>query len=207
MIRALTLVAVVTLSFSARAAVDINEEEFRLFCGYLDTLSQPAIQKIKDQKAKDKKIAQLAKVKPNVLLAALEKGQKIGATCDEVGKKVEADAKAAAEAALPGRVLVFNFDDSDPSHVVVQVTWLGVDKKKLVEEASVLAASLAAEAKIVKTIAIRAVDPGAADKMADEAVWFEAKITRTNAARIDKTKVADYAETRYLRLFDGVVRK
>jgi hypothetical protein len=71
----------------------------------------------------------------------------------------------------------------------------------------VLAASLAAEAKIIKTIAIRAVDPTAPDKDAPAAIWFEGKITRTNAQRIDKTKVSDYAETRYLRLFDGVVRK
>jgi hypothetical protein len=142
-----------------------------------------------------------------VLLAAVEKAQKIGASCDEVGKKIEADAKAAAEAALGKRVVVFNFDDTDPAHVVVQVTWLSIDKKKLPEEAAILAASLSSEAKIVKTIAIRGVDPAAADPTADAAVWFEAKITRTNAQRIDKTKVADYAETRYLKLFDGVVRK
>jgi hypothetical protein len=201
------LSVVLVASPAVRAGQDLIEEEFRLYCGYLDSLEQPAVQKIKGQKAKDKKIAQLAKVKPPLLLAAVEKGRMIGATCDEVGKKIEVDAKAAAEAALPGRIVVFNFDYTDPAHVVAQATWLGVDKKKLVEEASVLAAALATEAKIIKTIAIRGVDPAAADKTADTAVWFEAKITRANAQRIDKAKVADYAETRYLRLFDGVVRK
>lgn len=211
-LRSFLFASMITLGFlgagpPALAAQDLNEDEFRLFCGYLDTLEQPVIQKIRDPKARDKKIAALAKVKPTVLLAAVEKAQRIGATCAEVGKKIEVDAKAAADAALGKRVVVFNFDDTDPAHVVVQVTWLSIDKKKLPEEAAVLAASLASEAKIVKTIAIRGVDPSAADPTGDTAVWFEAKITRANAQRIDKTKVADYAETRYLKLFDGVVRK
>ena len=197
-----TLILAALSGGPARAAVDLTEEDFRLYCGYLDALEQPAVSKLKG-KARDQKIAAMAKVKLPVLMGAVEKGGRAGSTCDEIGKKVESDAKAAVEAALPGRVLVFNFDDSDPSHVVAQVTWLGIDKKKVVDEAALLAVTLANEAKITKTIAIRAVDPGAADKLADEAMWWEAKITRPNAARIDKAKIADYALTRYTRLFDG----
>ena len=141
----------------ALAAVDLSEEEFRLYCGYLDAIQQPAVAKLSG-KARDKKVATLAKVKLPVLLGAVEKGERAGSTCDEIGKKVEADAKAAVESALPGRVVVFNFDDSDPSHVVAQVTWLGIDKKKVVDEAALLAVTLANEAKITKTIAIRAVE-------------------------------------------------
>ncbi|MBI1946732.1 MAG: hypothetical protein HYS27_13625 [Deltaproteobacteria bacterium] len=186
----------------AKAAVDLTEEEFRLYCGYLDAIEQPAVAKLSGKK-RDQKVASMAKVKLPVLLAAVEKGGRAGATCDEIGKKVERDAKSAVEGALPGRVVVFNFDDSDPSHVVAQVTWLGIDKKKVLEEASLLAVTLASEAKITKTIAIRAVDPGATDKLTDEAMWWEGKITRPNAARIDKAKIPDYALTRYVRLFDG----
>ena len=194
------------LAVPARAGVDLNEDDFRLYCGYLDELAKPEMQKLKGP-ARDKKIATRAKVKPSALVASVARGEKVGATCSEVGKKVGADAKAAVQAAFPSRVLVFNFDDSDPSHVVAQVTWLGVEKAKLVEEAALLAATLAVEAPIVKTIAIRAVDPAAPDKTADDAAWFEAKITRLNATHIQKDKIADYAETRYLRLFDGVIRK
>lgn len=188
----------------ARAAVDLSEEEYRLYCGYLDELEKPDIKKLKTTAARDKAIAKRAKVKPAALAAAVGKGEKVGATCAEIGKKVEADAKLAVEGAItPGRVVVFNFDASDPSHVVAQVTWLGIDKKKVLEEASRLAYGLANDAKIVKTIAIRAVDPSASDKLSDEAMWWEAKITRAQAGRIDKTKIADYATTRYVRLFDG----
>lgn len=198
-----TLLAAVALAGPpALAAVDLSEEEFRLYCGYLDAIQQPAVAKLSG-KARDKKVATLAKVKLPVLLGAVEKGERAGSTCDEIGKKVEVDAKAAVESALPGRVVVFNFDDSDPSHVVAQVTWLGIDKKKVVDEAALLAVTLANEAKITKTIAIRAVDPTATDKLADEAMWWEGKITRPNAVRIDRAKITDYALTRYVRLFDG----
>ena len=196
---------ITTLMFSpeAAAAVDLNEDEYRLYCGYLDEIEKPEIKKLKGN-ARDKKIAHKAKVKPAVLAAAIGKGEKVGATCAEIGKKVEADAKLAVDGAVtPGRVVVFNFDYSDPSHVVAQVTWLGLDKKKVLQEASSLSFALANDAKIVKTIAIRAVDPAAADKLADEAMWWEAKITRAQAARIDKAKIPDYAQTRYVRLFDG----
>src|SRR5262245_42006819 len=101
-------------SSPALAAVDLNEAEFRLFCGYLDEINKPEIAKLSGPK-RDKAIATKAKVKPAVLTAAVAKGTKAGATCDEVGKLVEADAKKAVEAALPGRIVVFNFDFTDPS--------------------------------------------------------------------------------------------
>jgi len=184
-------------------AVDMTEDEYRLYCGYLDAIEKPEVQKIAAGPKRDKAIAAKAKVKPAVLTAAVDKGGKYGATCDEIGKKVEADAKASLDAALPGRIAVFKLDYSDPSHVVALVSWLGLDKKKVVEEASAIAFALATDAKITKTIAIRAVDPSAPDKEADSAMWWEAKISHAQAARIDKTKIPDYAATRYIHLFDG----
>lgn len=198
-------VIIASLAYSQRAAaaVDLDEEEYRIYCGYLDELERPEMQKLKGS-ARDKKIAQKAKVKPAVLAVAIGKGEKVGSTCAEIGKRVEVDAKLAVEGAVTrARVVVFNFDYSDPGHVVAQVTWLGLDKKKVLEEASRLSSALANDAKIVKTIAIRAVDPASSDKLADEAMWWEAKITRAQAARIDKAKIPDYAQTRYVRLFDG----
>ena len=197
------LAFVVAAARPAAAAVDLNEDEYRLYCGYLNEIEKPDVRKLKGA-ARDKKIAMKAKVKPSVLAAAIGKGERIGATCAEIGKKVEDDARQAVDAAIThGRVVVFNFDYSDPSHVVAQVTWLGLDRKKVLEEASRLSAALASEARIVKTIAIRAVDPSAADKLSEEAMWWEAKITRGQASRIEKSEISDYAQTRYVRLFDG----
>ena len=202
----LAAAAVLCASLPAAASVELNEEDFRLYCGYLDALEKPELRKLKD-KARDAKIAKLAKVKPAALSAAVDKGGKAGATCEEIGKTAASDAKAALDKALPGRITFFELDHADPSHVLARVSWLGIDKKKLVEEAALVAATLAETAPITKTIALRGVDPGAADRTADEAGWFDAKISRLNASRIEKAKIWEYATTRYKRLFDGIVER
>jgi hypothetical protein len=191
----------------AEAALDLGEDDFRLYCGYLDALEKPEIQKLKDDKAREAKIAKLAKVKPPQLSAAVEKGRKAGATCDEIGKGAQSATKAALDKALPGRVYFFELDASDPSHVVASVGWLGIDKKKLLEEACQVAAAIAENAPFAKTISLRGADPGAADKTAEAAGWFDAKMTGVNAKRVDKAKIWEYAATRYRRLFDGVVER
>ncbi len=200
------MVATLGFSSSAAAAVDVAEEDFRLYCGYLDALEKPDVQKLKG-KAQEAKIAKMAKVKPPVLTAAIEKGQKAGSTCAEIAKVAQADAKSALDKALPGRVYFFELDASDPAHVLASVGWLGIDKKKLIEEASLVAAVIAQAAPMTKTIALRGADPSAADKTADTAGWFDAKIAGANAKRIDQPKIWEYAATRYRRLFDGVVER
>ena len=206
MLRCLLAALVLSLSMPAFAAITLTEEDFRLYCGYLDALAKPDVQKLKD-KAREAKIAKMAKVKPALLAASVEKGGHAGATCDEIGKIAAANAQSAIQKALPGRVTFFELDYTDPSHVVARVSWLGIDKKKLVEEGALVAAILAETAPIIKTIALRGVDPGAADPNADDAGWFDAKISRLNAARIEKAKIWEYATTRYKRLFDGIVER
>jgi hypothetical protein len=187
--------------------LDLTEDDFRLYCGYLDALQAPDVQKVKDPKARDAKIAKMAKVKPAQLSQAIEKGQAAGATCDEIGKKAQAATKAALDKALPGRVYFFELDTSDPSHIVASVGWLGIDKKKLLEEACHVAAAVAESAPFAKTISLRGADPSAADRTAEAAGWFDAKMTGVNAKRVDKAKIWEYAATRYRRLFDGVVER
>jgi len=51
------------------------------------------------------------------------------------------------------------------------VIWLGIDKKKMVDETALLTITLANKAKITKTIAIHAIDPTATDKLADKTMW------------------------------------
>ncbi len=203
------LIAAAALSITAlpaAAATDLNDDEFRLYCGYLDASARPEIQKLK-AKDREAKIAKLAKVKPAVLAAAVAKGEVAGATCAAIEAQANTDTKAALNKALPGRITFYELDASDPAHVVVRVSWLGIEKKKLVEEASLVAATVIANAPMTKTLALRGVDPGAADKDADDAGWFDAKISGINARRIDTPKIWEYATTRYRRLFDGIVER
>lgn len=201
-----SLVLALMLAVPATAAVDLGEEDFRLYCGYLEAQNEPALAKLKPA-ARDDKIAKKAKVKAKVLKDAVAKGEAVGGSCEAITKRVDVDVKAALDKALPGRISFYELDASDPAHVLVRVAWLGIDKKKLLEEASLVAATVIAEAPMVKTMALRGVDPSAADKEADAAGWFDAKISGLNARRIDAPKIWEYAATRYRRLFDGIVER
>ncbi len=181
----------------------LTPEDYRLFCGYMDALDNPKVAKLKGKK-RDRKIAKMAKMRVKKLMKSVNKVKEHGATCDEVGKMFEGKSKKAVEAALPGRVDLYYFDASDPSHVVASVRWTGGDRKKLVQEAALLAKAVSESASIVKTIAIRGVDPRSEDRASDAAIWFEATMTASRANNIDKGKIKDYADRRYIRLFDGV---
>lgn len=203
----LSLATMLVAPVASASGADITGEDYRLFCGYLDALEEPKVKAIKNEKQRDQRIAKMAKLSVKKLKAAVDKVEKLGATCDEVGKKLEADALAALQKALPGRVAVYQLDYSDPDHVVALMTWKGGDKKQLEEEAALVAKTIADTSPIVRTIAVRGVNPLVKDATSDEATWFEAKITRDRAARIDTKSIKDFADTRYIRLFDNVVRK
>jgi hypothetical protein len=181
-----TLVALfLTAAAPASAAVDINDQEFLLYCGYLIELEKPKYKKMSPKK-QYRRIAKLAKSSSKKLKAAVAKGEAVGANCDEIGKKVRDDIKAALDKELPGRIEMVEMDWDEADHVVAVVRWVAGDKKKIIQEAATVAWAVANEGPIVRTIAIRAVNPTAKDHEADEAAWFEAKINRMRASRIDK---------------------
>ncbi len=193
------------VSAPALAAPDLEEEDFRVYCGYLDALEDEKVKKLKP-KQREQRIAKMAKMAPKKLAASVKKGQEVGATCDEIGKHYEEKLKKSLAEVMPGRIDLFVFDWDDPSHVVAAVRWKGGDKQQLEEEAALLALTLATGAPIIRTIAVRGVNPLAADRESDDAVWFEGKINRQRASRIEKERIKDFADTRYIRLFDNVVR-
>jgi hypothetical protein len=201
--------ALLALSLSLPAAASsssldgITGEDYRLFCGYMDALERDDIKKLKG-KARDKKIAKLAKMSASKLMKSVKKVQTKGATCDEVGKIAESESKSAIEAALGPRVLLYVLDYSDPSHVVASVVWMAMDQKKVVQEAATIAKTLADTVPIAKTIAIQAMKPGEKDPKNKAAVWFEAKAGPKRVANIDPKRIKDFADSRYIRLFDGV---
>jgi hypothetical protein len=94
-----------------------------------------------------------------------------------------------------------------PDQVVVLVRFKAVLKKDVVADAALVAWAVNQAAPIVWATAVRGVDPNAADPTADEAMWFEGKISQTRAQRIKKKRIAAFANTRYVKLFDGVKQK
>ena len=186
------------------AAFDLSPEDYRIYCGYLDALERDDVKKLKKAR-RDKKIAKLARMRVKKMKKAVARAEKYGTTCDEVGKRVEEQSQKALKDALPGRVGLYILDYSDPSHVVASVRWKGVSKKKLVQEASLIAYTLGVEVPIAKTIVMRAVNPRADDPVNDKAMWFEARTSPERAKKmIDKERIKDFADSRYIRAFDGV---
>ncbi len=206
MMRPIAAVALAIFVSVPASAADLNEEEYRLYCGYLEAVKNPATAKLKG-KAQTDKIAKIAKVKPQVLADAVDRGAAAGSSCESIAEQTKASVKAGLDAVLPGRISFYDLDASDPTHVVVSVAWLAIDKKKLIEEAALVAATVIKNAPMTKTLALRGVDPSASDRTADAAGWFDAKISGLNARRIDVPKIWEYATTRYRRLFDGIVER
>ena len=192
--------------------MDLKPDDYRVYCGYLDAMANPDLQKLSPAK-RDKKIAKMAKIKLKTLISHVERAKKYGDTCEEVGKKAQAVIEVKAKEALGDQVEYFNLDYSDPSHVVVSARWKAKDKRLVHIEGLVLAHALAQESSIAKTIAIRGVDPKAADSKSDAAVLFEGKgtperFTNINVKRLKKLKPHQAKQAdRYLRVFDGLVRK
>ena len=192
--------------------VDLKPDDYRVYCGYLDAMERPEIQKLSPNK-RDKKIAKMAKLKLKAMMSHIDRAKKYGDTCEEVGKKAQAIIEDKAKEALGDQVEYFNLDYSDPSHVVVSARWKAKDKRLVHVEGLVLAHAIAQESSIAKTIAIRGVDPKAADSKSDAAVLFEGKGTperfaNINVKRLKKLKPHQAKQAdRYLRVFDGLVRK
>lgn len=181
----------------------MTPDDYRVFCGFMDAIEKPKLAKLSDKK-RDRKIAKMARLSVKKLRASVAKAKEHGQTCDEVGKVFESQAKTAVDGALGKRVDMFIFDVSDPSHVVAQVRWLAGDRKKLVQEAVLLAKVIGDASPLVKTIALRAVNPSAPDRDSDSAAWLEATMTASRTKNIVKDKIKDSADIRYARLLDGV---
>jgi hypothetical protein len=186
------------------SAIELSAEDYRVYCGYLDALERDDIKKL-SKKRRDKKIAKLAKMKLRKMKKSVSRGEQVGTTCDEVGKLFEDRSQKALKKAMPGQIGLYILDYSDPSHVVASVRWRGIKKKRLVQEASIIARTLADEVPIAKTIVMRAVNPRVKDPTADVAMWFEARTSPDRAKKmIDMNRIKDFADSRYIRAFDGV---
>lgn len=214
---ALLLASATVMAVPSYAADALTKDDYRNYCGYFLGLDFPVKKKCKGDKCKKisslkgekkqlKAIAKLLGTKWTELKSSVEKGKAVGATCDEVGKIYEDAAKTALNKALPGRIAVFVLDYSDPEFVVASVTWRGAAKAKLEEEAALVAKIISEEAPITKTIAVRAVRPKAKKLDNPKAVWFDGKINPERCSRINKDRINQDADRRYIGLFDHVLK-
>jgi hypothetical protein len=173
----------------------MTSDEFALWKDYVDALGDERVQKLKE-KDRLPAIARNFKVPEKKLRDAVKKGEQYG---EQMGADSEKEARAALVGTpVEGRIKELRYDTSH-AHVVAYLTW-SVDRPDQVEEeASLVAVRCAKSAPLAKTLSLRIVEVG------DRPV-FSALISREAALRINESRIADFADTRFIRLFEKVER-
>lgn len=182
------------LAAFAAQPIELSQEQFKMFRHWQKAMEDPQVQKIKPS-ARNAAIARDARYKLKDLEEAIAKGEAAGdlkAICEGNLKE------ALGQGAVAGRVGKIDVDISEP-HAVAYVEWQNENVTQLEEEASFVAAVTARQCPIVSTIQV-----WAQDKASPKTRVFQALISRDAAARINIERARDFADTRYIRLFEQV---
>ncbi|MCA2979694.1 MAG: hypothetical protein INH41_21160 [Myxococcaceae bacterium] len=174
--------------------VELTEEEYKMYKHTRLALEDPRVQAMKPE-ARLPAIAKDAGFKLKELQKAMERGEAAG----DVKARCDANLKEALEATelkgKLGRVEV----DTDAAHAVIYIQWFNEEAKDLPVQAATAAVAAPAACPIASTITVYA-----QDKAAPKARVFQALISAQAARRINADKVKDFAETRYVKLFEKV---
>ena len=193
------LSAIVAVSLLPTAAfsmekVELTEEEFKMFRQATLALADPRVQAMKPE-ARLPAIAKDAGFKLKDLQKAMERAEAAG----DVKAKCEANVKEALTGTdlkdKLGRLEV----DTDAPHAVIYVQWFNEEAKDLAVQACTAAVTVANVCPIAATVTVYS-----NDKAAPKTRVFQALISTSGARRINAEKVKDFAETRYLKLFEKV---
>ncbi len=193
----LLLAAMLFAPRPARAAVAMTEQEFKMYHDYLDALEDPRVQKMKESRRLPA-IARNFGISVGKLKAAIRIGEEAGGAAAIGHACEEAIRRAIAGTPLADRVQEVRVDTSD-SHVVTYVSWKVDKPEALQQEACLLAERARRAAPITADLRLWAVDAGAPDHK-----LFDGLISGDAAANIEESRIADFAETRYIKLFEHV---
>jgi hypothetical protein len=178
----------------ASEPLGLTEDEFKMYQHYKIALADARVQAMKPE-ARLNAIAKDAGFKAKELQKAIEKGEAAG----DVKSKCEANLKEIfAQGELAGRIGKLEVDTA-AAHAVAYVQWFNEEQKNLPVEASFAAARAAEACPIASTVTVWAQDKGAPKMRV-----FQALVSSASARRINVDKVKDYAETRYMKLFEKV---
>ncbi len=188
------MISLALVSALAMGQLDLTLEEFKMYQQYRNAMEDPRVQAMKPEKRLPA-IAKDAGFKMKDLQRAIQKGDAVG----DVKAVCEAQLKEAlGKTSLGGRIGRVEADTSDP-HAVAYVQWLNDDPNQLEEEASIAAATAQAACPIVSTVQV-----WAQSKANPNQRVFQALISGSAAQKINLARVKDFADTRYIRLFEKV---
>jgi hypothetical protein len=174
--------------------IPLSADDFKMYRHYLNALEDARVQKMKPE-ARVSAIAKDAGYKLKDLQKAIAQGEAAG----DLKAQCEANLKEElGKTALSGRFGRTEVDLSQP-HAVGYIQWLNDNLGQLEEEASEAAVATARACPILSSIQV-----WATDKSRPTARVFQGLISRTAAANIKPERVKDFADTRYIRLFEKV---
>jgi hypothetical protein len=176
----------------ASEPVGLTQEEFKMYRHFQQAMEDPRVQKLKPEK-QHAAIANDAHYKLKEMESAIAKAEAAG----DFKAKCEGNIKEALGAGeLKGRLGKIDVDITEP-HAVAYVQWLNEDPNRLALEATLAAAHANAACPILSTIQV-----WAQDKANPKSRVFQALISSSAAQKISIDKAKDFAQTRYIRLFE-----
>ena len=171
-----------------------TEDELKMYLHYKLALADARVQAMKPE-VRLGAIAKDAGYKPKDLQKAIDAVEAAG----DLKAKCEANLKETfAKGELAGRMGRLEVDLSG-DHAIAYVQWFNEEQKDLAIEASFAAARAAEACPIATTVTV-----WAQDKATPKQRVFQALVGTASARRISLDKVKDYAQTRYLKLFEKV---
>jgi len=182
----------VIVLIAASEPVGLTQEEFKMYRHFQQAMEDPRVQKMKSEK-QHAAIAADAHYKLKDMEAAIAKAEAAGDFKGKCESNIK-DALGATE--LKGRVGKVEVDITEP-HAVGYVQWLNEAPDKLAYEATLAAAHANQACPILSTIQV-----WAQDKANPKARVFQALISASAASKISVDKAKDFAQTRYIRLFE-----
>lgn len=188
---------ILLLSLAATPALaeplDLSLEEFKMYRHYQSAMEDARVQKM----APDKRMPAIAK-DAKYKLPALEEAVRKGEAAGDIGAKCISQLKTALTLSPVGSAVHKVDVDARAEHAVAYLAWTNEDPALLEEEAATAAAQARACA-VLSSVQLWATPKGSANTRV-----FQALISASAAAKIQPEKIKDFADTRYIKLFEKV---
>ncbi|WP_373048170.1 hypothetical protein [Vulgatibacter sp.] len=189
----LVVAAAAILAAVPAFALGIDRDDFKTYLETRDALKDERVQKMPEAQRIPKIASVNFKMKGDQLQRILDKVEAEGGEKGVAQKSQEALQGALSATSFKDKLKEVKVDTGSP-HVVTYIKWVA-DEANVEAEAALLALKAGAADKVTSTFFLWAVDAAGND------LW-RAKIGADRTQRIKEDRIADWAKTRYVRLFE-----
>lgn len=191
--RMIRLVVASATLLAAIPAGAVSREDFKTYLETREALKDERVMKMPEAQRIPKIASVNFKMKGPQLQAILDQVEAEGGEQGVAQKSQTAVSTALSATDIKARIKEVKVDTGSP-HVVTYIKWV-TDEANVENEAALLALKAGAADKVTSTFFLWAVDASGKD------LW-RAKIGADRTDRIKEDRIADWAKTRYIRLFE-----